>query len=84
MEVTGISLTPVQTMGQKLAKAGLEYSNFNEYCILCTDLISFISASSLLLLSAISERRQEAKSEPEKKRLLQLHLLQTLQMMMNW
>lgn len=82
MEVTGISLTPVQTMGQKLAKAGQNtvISMSIVFCVLI--LISLIiTASSLLLLSAISQRRQKQRASLKRKRLLQQkHLLQTLQM----
>lgn len=63
MEVTGISLTPVQTMGQKLAKAGQNtvISMSIVFCVLI--LISLIiTASSLLLLSAISQRRQKQRA----------------------
>lgn len=82
MEVTGISLTPVQTMGQKLAKAGQNtvISMSIVFCVLI--LISLIiTASSLLLLSAISQGRQKLRASMKRKRLLlQQRLLQTLQM----
>ena len=58
MEVTGISLTPVQTMGQKLAKAG-QNTVISMSIVFCV----------LILISLISNKpkKAEAKSEPEKK-----------------
>ena len=82
MEVTGISLTPVQTMGQKLAKAGQNtvISMSIVFCVLI--LISLIIyCFKFIALIGNKPKKAEAKSEPEKKRLLlQQRLLQTLQM----
>ena len=82
MEVTGISLTPVQTMGQKLAKAGQNtvISMSIVFCVLI--LISLIIyCFKFIALIAISQRRRKQRASLKRKRLLlQQHLLQTLQM----
>ena len=84
MEVTGISLTPVQTMGQKLAKAGQNtvISMSIVFCVLI--LISLIIyCFKFIALIGNKPKKAEAKKaqkEAQKERLLQQHLLQTLQM----
>ena len=68
MEVTGISLTPVQTMGQKLAKAGQNtvISMSIVFCVLI--LISLIIyCFKFIALIGNKPKKAEAKSEPEKK-----------------
>lgn len=68
MEVTGISLTPVQTMGQKLAKAGQNtvISMSIVFCVLI--LISLIIyCFKFIALIGNKPRKAEAKSEHEKK-----------------
>ncbi len=68
MEVTGISLTPVQTMGQKLAKAGQNtaISMSIVFCVLI--LISLIIyCFKFIALIGNKPKKTEAKSEPEKK-----------------
>ena len=68
MEVTGISLTPVQTQRQKLAKAGQNtvISMSIVFCVLI--LISLIIyCFKFIAINGYKQKKEEAKSEPEKK-----------------
>ena len=68
MEVTGISLTPVQTMGQKLAKAG-QNTAISMSIVFCVLILIFLIIYCFKFVALIGNKpkKAEAKSEPEKK-----------------